>query len=173
MMFEEGTSGSISVGVTAGGAGSAEVDESQADAVQDDGAPAECDAALEAALAENEVLRARLAELEAALAGVERRYELERALVDAGVIDVETALTVLGTGADSAGEVGDVSAVVSGLASSKPFLFRSGAGGRGAGSAVSGAAGGEASSLTGLADEARRSGDRRALTRYLRKRRHG
>lgn len=119
--------------------------------------------------AENEMLRGRVAELESALAGVERRFELERALSDAGVIDLETALAVA-DGRVASGEA--VPSIVSELVASKPFLFRV-ARSPGRGSASGGAAVGSESSLSGLADEARKTGDRRALTRYLRKRRQG
>ncbi len=129
----------------------------------------DCGEVAEALAAENEALRARVSELESALAGVERRFELERALVDAGVIDLETALAV----ADARLAAGGAPAVIaSELASSKPFLFRSA---RSAvrGSALGGASARAGASLSGLADEARQTGDRRALTRYLRKRRGG
>ncbi|MEL6797531.1 MAG: hypothetical protein AAFO89_12005 [Planctomycetota bacterium] len=139
-----------------------------ASALQDD-ADRDCGALAEALAEENEVLRVRVAELEAALAGVERRFELERSLADAGVIDLETAMAVAEVRVDA----GDTpAAIVSELVASKPFLFR-GPRSSARGSALGGASVAAESSLSGLADEARRSGDRRALTRYLRKRRQG
>ncbi|MEL7484765.1 MAG: hypothetical protein AAFN41_10465 [Planctomycetota bacterium] len=138
------------------------------DAVNDDSASS-CEELAEELAAENEALRGRVAELESMLAGVELRFELERSLIDAGVIDIETALAV----SEARVEAGDdPSAIVSELVSTKPFLFRS-ARPSGRGSALGGAAAGIDTPLTGLADEARRTGDRRALTRYLRKRRQG
>ena len=140
-------------------------EEASGDAVQDDLTSATCEERVEALEAENEALRGQVSELESALGAMEHRFELERALTDAGVVDLETALAVV--------EVepgGDAATAVSELIRAKPFLFRA-TSSRPVGSAVSGGAARDSGSLSGLAEEARRSGDRRALTRYLRKRR--
>ncbi|MEO1716957.1 MAG: hypothetical protein AAFR76_07565 [Planctomycetota bacterium] len=167
-----GGGGSGAGGADVDGPGAAQTFEGGGDAVasaaQDD-ADGDCGAVAEALAAENEALRGRVAELEATLAGVERRFELERSLADAGVIDLETAMAV----AEARVDAGDAPAsIVSELVASKPFLFR-GPRSSARGSALGGASVAAESSLSGLADEARRSGDRRALTRYLRKRRQG
>jgi hypothetical protein len=122
--------------------------------------------------AENESLRARVAELEAALSSLESGQALERALLDEGVIDLETALALAGPRV-AGGE--EASSVAAELARSKPFLFRraSALAGSSVGASASGVSGGEAATLSSLAAEARRSGDRRALSRYLRLRRLG
>jgi hypothetical protein len=125
---------------------------------------------------ENEALRAQVAELETALAGVSARFELERSLTELGVLDMETALAV----AEPRVRGGETPAVVArDLSRSKPFLFRRGGvpgggslgGGSLGGISASGVSGGVPASLESLAEEARLSGDRRALTRYLRRRR--
>ncbi|MEL6499239.1 MAG: hypothetical protein AAGJ54_02525 [Planctomycetota bacterium] len=183
----EGTGGGLQPGGSGGGGGggsgglgggSAETNDAAQDVRQPDGGDVtavqdevteDCGAVAEALAIENEALRDRVSELEAALAAVERRFELERALTDAGVIDLETALAV----SESRLESGDEPAsLVSELVSAKPFLFRV-ARPSVRGSASGGAAAAAGSSLSGLADEARKTGDRRALTRYLRKRRQG
>lgn len=169
--FEDGEAGPAMGGAVVGGIQVGEqaqgLDAGASDAVQDD--PASEGESVEELVAANELLRERVAELESALAGVERRFELERALMDAGVIDLETALAVSGTRLDS--DLGPA-AIVSELVASKPFLFRV-ARSAGRGSASGGASAAAGSSLTSLADEARTTGDRRALTRYLRRRRQG
>jgi hypothetical protein len=169
--FEDGETGETMGGAAIGGRQigeqALEPGVGSVDAVQDD--PGSDGDAAEELAAENEALRARVVELESALAGVERRFELERALMDAGVIDLETALAVAATRVDS--ELGPA-AVVSELLATKPFLFRVTRPSV-RGSASGGSSSGSASSLTSLAEEARTTGDRRALTRYLRRRRQG
>ena len=128
---------------------------------------------IEALRAENAELKARLVDMEAALASAEAMHELERLLLDAGVIDLETAMALASPRLMS-GE--PASAVADALAQSKPFLFASAvtrpSAGRSAGSSMSGrSALANENGLDTLASEARRTGDRRALTRYLRHRR--
>jgi hypothetical protein len=110
----------------------------------------------------------KIAELEKQLADASTSHDLERQLVEAGVLDLETA-TVLAerrlAGTDAS--AGDV---VAELVSSKPFLFRTRQRGP-AGSAVSGGPADVRDSLSQLADEAMQSGDRRAVLRYLKRRR--
>ena len=129
-------------------------------------------------------LEARLRELESTLEGaretmdaLERRHEIDLALVRADAVDMETSrlLTEL---AVSEMDEPDVGAVVEELRRRKPFLFRSNAGDRGGSvsAAMSGRprrAGPEAGGLEEAADAASRSGDRGALLRYLRARRGG
>ena len=110
----------------------------------------------------------RIGELEKQLAEATTSHELERQLVEAGVLDLETA-TVLAERRLAAGGV-TIGEVVADLVSSKSFLFRSSKGGR-AGSAVSGGAAEAKDSLSQLAEEAMQSGDRRAVLRYLKRRR--
>lgn len=122
-------------------------------------------------------LEATLAQTREALDAVERRGEIDRALVKADAIDVETVrlLTEL-TVQEMDG--GDVEAAVADLRRRKPFLFRNGAGSRpgSVSAAMSGRtrqAGSEGERLVEAAEVAARSGDRGALLRYLRARRGG
>lgn len=106
------------------------------------------------------------------LAGVEhRRGEIERRLRDAGVVDAPTAMLLIDI--ENAGEDSpDADAAVRALHESKPYLFRRSGGERARPSAMSASAGGRAGvDLGSLAEEARESGDRTALLRYLRGRR--
>ena len=102
-----------------------------------------------------------------ALDASERKREIERELVKQGAIDVETA-SLLTEAAVSGMEKPDARAAIADLKRGKPFLFR----GVGRSSAMSGAVE-ERSSMDQAAGEARASGDRRALLRYLRMRRGG
>ncbi len=129
-------------------------------------------------------LEARVAELESELAGArealdasERRGEIERRLTEAEAIDLETA-RLLTEAAVSAMEEPDVALAVEDLRRRKPFLFagdRSGGARPRSASALSPArehgTNGSGEALRELADEARSSGDRRALLQYLRQRR--
>lgn len=120
-----------------------------------------------------EMAQARIEELERLMATESARYELERLLEDAGAIDLETAL-VLAERMLAEGGVTPAEAVAR-LVKSKAYLFRSAqaqapAAGRGA-SSLSGEPTRAADSLEALAAEARESGDRRAVLRYLRRRR--
>jgi len=119
-----------------------------------------------------EACRSESAELRESLASVEGRREMERALLDEQAVDLESAL-LLTEAAVAEMEEPDVRAAVAELRRRKPFLF---AGGRGsAAGAMSGSAGAPGSERGGelakAAVDARLSGDRRALLRYLRLRR--
>lgn len=107
-------------------------------------------------------------ELEKKLLDVERAQQLERLLIEAGTVDLETAQILaerrLASTEASAHEV------VQELVSTKGHLFRSPQRGI-TGSAVSGGPASATDSLSELAAEARRTGDRRAVLRYLRGRR--
>ncbi|MEM9558995.1 MAG: hypothetical protein AAF995_01715 [Planctomycetota bacterium] len=137
-------------------------------------------------------LEARVAELEGELASAvasceaaERRREIDRSLVEAGTIDLEAAALLAEAELSRMAEP-DSAVAVDELRRSRPYLFspgerggaRSGVG-RLAGATTSAATGeagdarASAAALGGLADEARLSGDRRALLRYLRQRRGG
>jgi hypothetical protein len=114
-------------------------------------------------LAETEQL---LAQAREALDASERKRQIERELWQEGAVDVETAAML--TEATVAGmDKKDVRAAVGDLKRRKPFLFRT--------SKTGGVMGGHAASdgLGAAAAEARESGDRRALLRYLTLRRGG
>jgi hypothetical protein len=124
--------------------------------------------------AESEIadLEARVAELEAALAEAQsaaaetqRAQAVERELTRAGAIDLEAAAMLLGPAL--AEPDADVAAAVRDLRSRKPFLFAPPAGPSGAsmGPAV------PLDELGQMATDARSTGDRAALLRYLRRRR--
>ncbi len=117
---------------------------------------------------ELELAQERIADLERRLAGEAMRTELEKQLVDAGAVDLETAILLaerkLAEGGLTVGEA------VGALAQSKGFLFRAPVRPTGA-SALSGAPVKARDSLEELALEARETGDRRAVLRYLRRRR--
>jgi len=122
----------------------------------------------EARVQELEALAAELArKLEMAQsesAAAERKRQVEKALSDTGAIDLETASMLLEGALGGAGTP-DIAGAVADLRRRKPFLF--GAGARA--SAMSGLASAPAeSSLSTIADEARATGDRHALLRYLR-----
>ncbi|MEZ6242774.1 MAG: hypothetical protein R3B57_06995 [Phycisphaerales bacterium] len=129
-------------------------------------------------------LEARVAQLESELAAAhealdasERRREIEQRLGEADAIDVETARLLTEAAVESM-DAPDVALAVEDLRRRKPFLF---AGGNGSvASARSATALSPAGAFTGetgrealreLAEDARASGDRRALLQYLRKRR--
>jgi len=125
---------------------------------------------LEKALAE---LRSTLEQTRDALESNERRREIERAVSAAGAIDTETVLMLV-EAAMTGREPKDLSAVIEEIRRNKPFLFEP----RGKNASDKASAGvmspepsrgGEA--LAALAEEARASGDRRALLRYLQARR--
>ena len=134
-------------------------------------------------------LRARIAELERTLTearatadAAERRRTMERLLTEADAIDLETALLLTEAAVGGMDEP-DVSLAVREVRERKPFLFGRGAGGigggvgRGVGRGAAMAAADDgldaAELLEEIAAEARESGDRRALLRYLRERRRG
>lgn len=125
----------------------------------------------EARVQELERLAAELArKLEAAeaqAAARERARQVERALADTGAIDMETATLLVERDLGSAPSP-DIAGAVAELRRRKPYLF--GAGPRA--SAMSGEAGVPVpDSLAAAADEARATGDRSALLRYLRMKR--
>lgn len=124
----------------------------------------------EARAQELEKLAAELArklELAAAQhAAAERARQVEKALADHGAVDVETASLLLERTL-AAAPSDDVPGAVAELRRRKPFLF--GASPRA--SAMSAAAPSSPDTLATLADEARATGDRGALLRYLRHKR--
>ncbi len=125
---------------------------------------------------------ARISELEAKLVAAreatdasERRREIERALGESDTVDVETA-RLLTEAAVAQMDEPDVALAVDELRRRKPFLFH----GEPAAAQMRGIAMRPAQemmigdgALDGLADEARQTGDRRVLLRYLRQRRCG
>lgn len=121
---------------------------------------------------EVEELRMRLSETESqleqargALEMARREHELEVQLHRAGVVDAETARALIGPRVE-AGE--GVASVVAELRRTKPFLFGEGYGARGS---IGGVSGGGIDPAEMAAEQARQSGDRRALLKYLRLRR--
>ena len=113
-------------------------------------------------------LESALAEAEAASSGAELKRRIDRELASARAIDLETAALL--TEAAVAGlDDPDVAAAVAELRRRKPFLF-----GRGFGATAMGAigdGGGADGELADLAEQAKTTGDKRALLRYLRLRR--
>jgi hypothetical protein len=129
----------------------------------------EAESKLKEASAAVDELRASLEQSQKELARVRRAREIDRALADAGAVDGETAALVLESML-SAGSAADVPTLVDELRSRKPFLFAPGP--APIPSAMSPAIRATATEdLAGLAEEARVSGDRRTLLRYLRARR--
>lgn len=121
-------------------------------------------AALEERVAELEAaLETARADAARALAEAEIGRAIERELTRAGAIDLEAAALLLEAPADAAGVPGAVRA----LRDRKPALFRPAPGA--AGASMSPAAPDD--ELADLASAARRTGDRAALLRYLRRRR--
>jgi hypothetical protein len=117
----------------------------------------------------------RLEQVEQELAGAheavdaaERRRETERLLTEHGALDMETAL-LLTEAAVSQMDEPDVAGAVEELRRRKPFLFRAAS----TASAMSRVAEGAGDALERAAVEARESGDRRLLLRYLRLKRSG
>lgn len=109
-----------------------------------------------------------LAEARSAMDAIERRQQIDLALLEADAIDLESArlLTELALGQmdDS-----DIHAAVNELRQRKPFMFN--ARRSRLGSAMSGTPRQAADSLADVAEEAARTGDRKALLRYLQIRR--
>ena len=125
----------------------------------------------EARAQELEKLAAELAQklelAQSSAAAAERKRQIEKALTDTGAIDIETASMLLES-ALGASKSTDLTGAVSDLRRRKPFLF--GAGTRA--SAMSGSPGTLVpDSLSAAADEARTTGNRNALLRYLRMKR--
>jgi hypothetical protein len=109
--------------------------------------PTSPDAALQSRIDD---LERTLTEARASLDAVERRHAIDLALLEADAADLESA-RLLTEVAVAAMPARDIKAAVADLRARKPFLFRSDA--------------------DSAADEAARTGDRRALLRYLRARR--
>ena len=106
-----------------------------------------------------------LVEAREALDAAERKRTIDRELVRQGAIDVETA-ALLTEAAVSGMEKKDVKGAVAELRRGKPYLFHVATRASAMGGVPS-----EVSPLEDAAAEARESGDRRALLRYLRMRR--
>lgn len=149
------------------------------------GAGARANAATIAALREEKRrLEGRVRELEARVAGLEadlvearagaeraeRRAEIEHALIEAGAIDLEITAPLVEEAVLRTGEA-DVGRAVREIKAGKAFLFRAAPGGGIRSAAMAGQAPAVASGLEDLASEARSSGDRGDLLRYLRARR--
>lgn len=120
-----------------------------------------------------EALREQVAALEGELAGereavdeAERQREIERQLREARAIDLETA-RLLTESAVAGMDEPDVARAVAELRKSKPFLFAPSVG-AGTGVMAGHIAHGGKNELACAAQDARSSGDRRALLRYLR-----
>ncbi|MCC6660860.1 MAG: hypothetical protein IT437_08240 [Phycisphaerales bacterium] len=102
----------------------------------------------------------------AALDAAERRRQIDRELTASETVDLETA-ALLTEAAVAAMSAPDVAAAVADLRRRKPFLFRT----PHRAGAMSGAVRSHADPLGDAATEARATGDRAALLRYLRMKR--
>ena len=142
-----------------------EESDERSDAVQDDRDCGDVIGDLEEQL---ELAEARIADLERQLSSQSLRADLERELAEAGAVDLETAM-VLAERLLAQEEIG-VSEAVESLRNTKGFLFRSREPSSGA-SALAGSPMRARDSLEDLAREAGETGDRRAVLRYLRRRR--
>lgn len=111
-------------------------------------------------------LTAELAQAREALDAAERRHAIERELIRAKAIDLETAALLTETAIQNMDDA-DVANAVAELRRAKPFLFRNASAGSAATTPIDDGNG----ELTRAADAARETGDRRALIRYLRLRR--
>jgi len=118
---------------------------------------------LESKLAETE---ASLAEARQTVDSVERRRQIDLALMDADAVDLESARLLTEVAIEGMDEP-DVAKAVRELRERKPFLFKRRAGGIRASSQSPHAPGAQTDPLTGAAEDAARTGDRRALLRYL------
>ena len=158
----------FSSGNEGGGGGGAGVDtkDRPPETIKPDEKP--CDERVQELQAELAQVKQRLGQAEAALVDQRQSHELEQQLMDAGAIDVETA-KILAEARLRTGE-STVEDVISELVASKKFLFRSRKKAA-VGSAVSGSPSVVKSPLEDLAEQARQTGDRRALLKYLRQRR--
>jgi hypothetical protein len=119
-------------------------------------------------------LEASLHAAQAALEQRERAHEVERALLDAGAVDVETARLVVERVLLEM-ETPDVAAAVERVRGDKPFLFASPTPTTGFASVAMGERvdGGDRDELSRLAEAALSSGRRRDVLRYLRARAGG
>lgn len=115
-------------------------------------------------------LREQLAQAEARLAATQQRHELEGALRDAGVIDVEAA-AILAEACRGASQEADAAALVRDLKARRPYLFRASPVPASAGSALSPAVTPSTDSAIRRAADEARSGDPTAVLRYMRLRR--
>ena len=163
MPIEELETGEGSGGVEGPVGGGGDTD--RGDATQDD---LSCEEMIDSLEEQLDEAHERIATLERPLTTESRRHELEKMLADAGVIDIETALVLAERKLESEGVT--VEQAVSSLMSSKGFLFRRPERASGA-SALAGSPARSKDSLEDLAREASETGDRRAVLRYLRRRR--
>lgn len=111
----------------------------------------------------------QLGQTRSSLDAAERRRQIERELVQADAIDLESA-TLLTEAAIGAMSAPDVSLAVKDLRKRKPFLFRATSP---RAPAMAGTPRGAPDDLGRAAEEARNAGDRAALLRYLRLKRAG
>jgi hypothetical protein len=107
-----------------------------------------------------------LAALRNSLAASERRRALDRALVDAGAIDVDSAAIIAGAHPDAA--TAEPAKLIAALKRTRPFLFHTVRT-----HATAAPIAPEASPAESAAHHARTTGDRRSLLHYLRLRRAG
>ena len=110
-----------------------------------------------------------LSQTREAIDATERKYETERALTRAGAIDLETALLLTEAAVCDMPEA-DVQAAVAELKKRKPFLFKQT---RSASAMSSAIDHNESSVVDQAAGDARVTGDRKALLKYLRIKRTG
>lgn len=127
-------------------------------------------------LAQIEELKAELARVQEAGQAQERRRRIEQAVAASDPLDPETVQLLveraIGPGDGSVEKVGaDANGVVADLKRRKPFLFRKPPASPSAMSVVRAGTGGVTPAE--LADQARATGDKRALLQYLRARRGG
>ncbi len=113
--------------------------------------------------------RETLRQTREALEASERRRRIDQELIEAEAVDLETA-RLLTDATLSRMEDPDVSDAVAEVRRRKPFLFRK-RGVAGPRAAAPGVHRDPSAELNGLAEDARGSGDRAALLRYLRARR--
>lgn len=116
---------------------------------------------------------AALAEARAALETAQRRAAIEREVARSQPIDAEVVVMLCETAA-KAGDNGkgpDAAAIVADFKKRKPYLFRTPTPAAPRATAMAAASASPANELERVADEARSTGDRRALLRYLRLRR--
>ncbi len=131
------------------------------------GGDAERVKALEARVLE---LESALAEARAAAMAAARRAEIERALTAAGAIDLEITTPLVEQVVAGMDEP-DIGKAVREVRAGKSFLFRTSTSGGVRSESMAGRPSGAGPGLDDLASEARASGDRADLLRYLRARR--
>lgn len=118
-------------------------------------------------------LERTLAEARATIDAVEQRHAIDLALIEADAADLESARLLTEVAVAGMAER-DVKTAVADLRARKPLLFRQRTARSSASGAMSSAVPARRPSETeadSAADEAARTGDRRALLRYLRARR--